>query len=176
MLVYYTWVNVATDCCLCVSASLTLVLSRCRLSCLFSLACCLSISRAERAESKRTRSYCSSSCFFSSSTLYRCTDRQTVNSFLNDQKERVFLSIICSCFTFFSSIWYFWNWMICCRLSGGALLSLLGQRPGTPTMPRVGSASAPVSCPRLPSSLRSPSWRRFSSIFAHPNPGKRWVW
>lgn len=49
------------------------MLSRCRLSCLFSLACCLSIKRAVRAESTRTRSCSSSSCFFSTSILYRCT-------------------------------------------------------------------------------------------------------
>lgn len=79
------------------------------------------------------------------------------------KKQRCVSSAICSRFTFFSSAWCFWNWMICCRLSGGALLSLLGERPGTPTMPGVGSSSTPSSCPRCP----------FSSIFAQTDAAKK---
>lgn len=135
-----------TDFSLCFCATSMLLLSMLRLSCLFILACCRSSNKAARAVSTRVRSCCSSACFFSSSNLCRGVQKQTVSLppelLLKNLKIAHF---ICSCFTFFSSIWCLWIWMICCRLSGGELLSLL--RPGTPTTLGGGSSSFPSCCP-----------------------------
>lgn len=80
-------------CCFCPSASVTLVLSTSRLSCLLSLSCCLSSSRAVRAESKRRRSCRSSSCFLSNSILYRS---HTHTDFLV-RKECMYRTFRCWC-------------------------------------------------------------------------------
>lgn len=63
------------------------------------------------------------------------------------------LALDAVCVTFFSSIWYFWNCTICCGLSGGSLLSLLGFSPGTPTTLEAHSVSTSACCLRFSSTF-----------------------